>query len=53
MYLLQKVGTDMETLSTEIEKLICYCMKTDVVDKDAIDAVCVTVCLRFRGRSLI
>ena len=42
MYLLQKVGTDMETLSTEIEKLICYCMKTDVVDKDAIDAVCVT-----------
>lgn len=42
MYLLQKVGTDMETLSTEIEKLICYCMKTDVIDKNAIDEVCIT-----------
>lgn len=42
MYLLSKVGTDMEALSTEIEKLISYALKKDVVTKSDIDAVCTT-----------
>lgn len=41
-YLLEKVGTDMEVLSTEIEKLISYCLKKEVIEKEDIDAVCTT-----------
>lgn len=39
-YLLANVGTDMEVLSKEIEKLICYCIDRDVVTKEDIDEVC-------------
>ena len=39
-YLIAMVGVDMEILSNEIEKLICYCMDKSVVKKEDIDAVC-------------
>lgn len=42
LYLLQKSGTDMEGLSTEIEKLICYAMDRDVITQEDIDAICTT-----------
>lgn len=41
-YLLGKVGTDMETLSTEIEKLISYSLEKEIIEKQDIDAVCTT-----------
>lgn len=40
-YLLANVGTDMEVLSKEIEKLISYDLKKEVISKEDIDAVCV------------
>ena len=39
-YLLAMVGLDMEILSNEIEKLVCYCMNKPVIKKEDIDAVC-------------
>ena len=39
-YLIAMVGVDMEVLSNEIEKLICYCMNKPVIKKEDIDAVC-------------
>lgn len=42
LYLIGKSGTDMENLSNEIEKLICYALDRDVITNEDIDAVCVT-----------
>lgn len=39
-YLLAMVGVDMEILSNEIEKLICYCIHKPVIKREDIDAVC-------------
>lgn len=39
-YLLEKVGTDMEKLRTEVEKLIGYTMGREVITPEDIDAVC-------------
>ena len=39
-YLIAMVGVDMEVLSREIEKLVCYCIDKKVVRKEDIDAVC-------------
>lgn len=39
-YLISMVGVDMEILSNELEKLICYCMNKPVIKKEDIDAVC-------------
>ena len=41
-YLLDKIGTDMENIRTEVEKLICYCYDREVITNEDIDAVCVT-----------
>ncbi len=41
-YFLEKVGTDMENITKELEKLFCYSLDRDVVTKDDVDAVCVT-----------
>lgn len=41
-YLLAKVGTDMEVLSTEIEKLVSYALNKEIIEKEDIDAVCTT-----------
>lgn len=41
-YLLGKIGTDMENIRQEVEKLICYCYDKEVITNEDIDAVCVT-----------
>lgn len=42
MYLLGKIGTDMENIQRELEKLFCYTLERDSIEKEDIDAVCVT-----------
>ena len=39
---LMKTGTDMDHISMELEKLICYCMGKDVVLESDVEAVCTT-----------
>ena len=41
-YFLNKVGTDMENITKELEKLFCYCFDREVVTRKDVDAVCVT-----------
>lgn len=41
-YFLEKVGTDMENIRAELEKLICYCMGKEVVEQEDIDRICTT-----------
>lgn len=40
MFLLSKSGTDMENLSNEIEKLICYALDREVITDEDIEEVC-------------
>lgn len=42
IYFLNKVGTDMENITKELEKVFCYALEQNVVTREAIDAVCVT-----------
>ncbi len=42
MYLITKVGTDMENLSNEIEKLVCYAIDREIITEDDVEAVCTT-----------
>ncbi|MDE7269444.1 MAG: DNA polymerase III subunit delta [Acetatifactor sp.] len=37
---LQKTGTDMDNIQTELEKLICYCMDREVVTAEDVEAIC-------------
>lgn len=39
-FLIDRVGTDMSNISTELEKLVCYCMDRSEVTEDDIDKVC-------------
>ncbi|HKM34261.1 MAG TPA: DNA polymerase III subunit delta [Lachnospiraceae bacterium] len=41
-YFLEKTGTEMGNIRTELEKLVCYCMDKDVIEKEDIDAICTT-----------
>ena len=41
-YLLGKIGTDMENIRQEVEKLVCYCYDREVITNEDIDAVCTT-----------
>lgn len=41
-YFAGKIGTDMENITKELEKLFCYCMDRDVITREDVDAVCVT-----------
>ncbi|MSC86366.1 DNA polymerase III subunit delta [Eubacterium sp. am_0171] len=41
-YLLNKVGTDMENIQKELEKLFCYTLEKDSILPEDVDAVCVT-----------
>ena len=41
-YLLNKVGTDMENIQKELEKLFCYTLEKDGILPEDVDAVCVT-----------
>ncbi|MBQ7613611.1 MAG: DNA polymerase III subunit delta [Butyrivibrio sp.] len=38
--LIDRVGTDMSNISTEIEKLVCYCIDRGSITEEDIDAVC-------------
>lgn len=42
MYFLNKSGTDMENISQELEKLICYTMEREVITPEDIDEICTT-----------
>lgn len=42
LYFLSKSGTDMENISQEIEKLVCYALDRDVISNQDVDAVCTT-----------
>ncbi|MDF2609385.1 MAG: hypothetical protein K0R92_859 [Lachnospiraceae bacterium] len=42
LYLLSKVGTDMDNLLNEIEKLICYVWNREIISIEDIDMVCTT-----------
>lgn len=37
---LQKTGTDMDNIQTELEKLICYCMDREIVTSEDVEAIC-------------
>lgn len=41
-YFLNKVGTDMENIIKELEKLFCYAIDRDKLTREDIDAVCTT-----------
>lgn len=41
-FFLNKVGTDMENITKELEKLFCYCLDRNRITRDDIEAVCVT-----------
>ncbi len=41
-YFLEKTGTDMSNIRLELEKLVCYCMDRDVVEKTDVDMICTT-----------
>ncbi len=41
-FFLSKTGTDMENIYMELEKLICYCMDTEVVTSQDVEAICTT-----------
>ena len=38
---LTAVGTDMENMDKELEKLLCYCMDRDVITAEDVRAICV------------
>ena len=40
-YFLGKVGTDMQNIQGELEKLFCYTLHWDVITPEDIDAVCI------------
>ena len=42
LYLISKVGNDLENLSRELEKLFCYCMHHTEVTVADIDEICTT-----------
>jgi DNA polymerase-3 subunit delta len=39
-FLIERVGTDMSNIATEIEKLVCYCIDRPQVTEEDIEAVC-------------
>ena len=41
-YFLNKVGTDMENITQELEKLFCYTIGRDRITREDIDQICVT-----------
>jgi DNA polymerase-3 subunit delta len=41
-YLIQKVGVNMENLSSELQKLSSYCMGRSEVTRKDVDAICIT-----------
>lgn len=39
-FLIERAGTDMSNIATEIEKLVCYCIDRPAVTEEDIEAVC-------------
>ena len=39
-FMIDRVGTDMSNISTEFEKLVCYCMDKNEITEEDIEAVC-------------
>lgn len=39
-HLLSKIGTDMDNIRSEVEKLICYCYEKEVIEIEDVDAIC-------------
>ena len=39
-FFIERVGTDMSNISSEIEKLVCYCIDRSEVTEEDIEAVC-------------
>lgn len=39
-FFLEKTGINMENISKELEKLVCYCMEREVITRADIEAVC-------------
>ncbi len=39
---LSKTGTDMENIHGELEKLICYCLDKEVVERSDVETICTT-----------
>ena len=37
---LDKTGTDMELITQELEKLLCYTMEKDVIEATDVEAIC-------------
>ena len=42
LYFLNKVGTDIENIQRELEKVFCYALDRQEITREDIDAVCVT-----------
>ena len=40
-FLLERTGTDMAQIKTEVEKLLCYCMEKEVITTEDVDVICV------------
>lgn len=41
-FFLSKVGTDMENIQKELEKLFCYTMEKDTITVEDVDSICTT-----------
>lgn len=41
-YFLQKTGTDMANIRSELEKVFCYCMDKEVITEQDIEEICTT-----------
>lgn len=41
-FFLEKVGTDMENIQKELEKLFCFCMEKDGITADDVEEICTT-----------
>lgn len=41
-FFLEKVGTDMENIQKELEKLFCFCMEKDSITADDVEEICTT-----------
>lgn len=41
-HFIAKVGTDMENIRMELEKLFCYCLNQEAINIEDMDAVCVS-----------
>ena len=37
---LSKTGNDMELITQELEKLLCYTMEKDIIEAEDVEAIC-------------